>query len=336
MKIGEKRPLTFLIATVLLIVGFTPAFAEVSSLETDYSFYGKGDQIRFSGTVEEDSIGLVSIVIRNPTDKFVLLTQAIINSDNTFERIVETEPKITVEGTYNATAFIINMTAGSLTSFDYTVSKIPNSIPETKTNNEQVIVSEPLGPFSSNIESEISNVENSSKSTLADFVDPTKDPQYYINRYNNEVAYKEWFDNNYLNLTIEEAVGYEKISTIIETQESESELSTKEIILTEIIPTAQASTIVEPTMLDFENKSELTSMLLALGGLAVLFGAVYGIKLKVDNNTERISNNRETIKKKLLGNILHHDPLDMIRDRLAKGEIGVDEYTKVKNALKKE
>ena len=77
-------------------------------------------------------------------------------------------------------------------------------------------------------------------------------------------------------------------------------------------------------------------MLLALGGLAVLFGAVYGIKLKVDNNTERISNNRETIKKKLLGNILHHDPLDMIRDRLAKGEIGVDEYAKVKNALKKE
>jgi len=384
MKMKEKRPLTFLIATVLLIVGFTPAFAEVTSLETDYSFYGKGDQIRFSGTVEEDSTGLVTIVIRNPADKFVLLAQAIINSDNTFERIVETEPKITVEGTYNATAFIINMTVGSPTSFDYTLSKIPNSIPETETNNEQVIVSEPLGPsISSNIESEINNVENSSESKLADFVDPTKDPQYYIDRYNNEVVYKEWFDNNYPNLTIEEAVGYElpkladfvdptkdpqyyidrynnevvykewfdnnypnltieeavgyeKISIIIETQESELELSTKEIISTEIIPTAQASTIVESTMLDFENKSELTSMLLALGGLAVLFGAVYGIKLKVDNNTERISNNRETIKKKLLGNILHHDPLDVIRDRLAKGEISVDEYIQVKNALKKE
>jgi len=38
----------------------------------------------------------------------------------------------------------------------------------------------------------------------------------------------------------------------------------------------------------------------------------------------------------LLGNILHHDPLDVIMDRLAKGEISVDEYVKVKNALKKE
>ena len=32
--------------------------------------------------------------------------------------------------------------------------------------------------------------------TIAPFVDPTKDPQYYINRYNNEKNYKEWFDTN--------------------------------------------------------------------------------------------------------------------------------------------
>jgi len=123
---------------------------------------------------------------------------------------------------------------------------------------------------------------------------------------------------------------------MIETQESESEFSTEEIINPEIIPDAQASTIVEANMPNFENNSELFSMLLALGGLAVLFGAVYGIKLKVDNNAEQISKNQTTIKKKLLGNILHHDPLDVIRDRLAKGEISVEEYYKVKNALKKE
>ena len=44
---------------------------------------------------------------------------------------------------------------------------------------------------------------------LADFVDPTKEPTYYLNRYYNEPAYKQWFDKNYPGLTIEEAVGYD-------------------------------------------------------------------------------------------------------------------------------
>jgi len=45
------------------------------------------------------------------------------------------------------------------------------------------------------------------KSKIASFVDPKKDPQHYINRYNKEKKYKEWFDKNYPKLTIEEAVG---------------------------------------------------------------------------------------------------------------------------------
>ncbi len=34
------------------------------------------------------------------------------------------------------------------------------------------------------------------------FPDPNKDPQYYIDRYNNEPAYKEWFDRNFPDQTI--------------------------------------------------------------------------------------------------------------------------------------
>jgi len=44
---------------------------------------------------------------------------------------------------------------------------------------------------------------------IASFVDPTKDPQYYIDRYNNEKNYKDWFDKNYPDMTIYEAVGLE-------------------------------------------------------------------------------------------------------------------------------
>jgi hypothetical protein len=50
-----------------------------------------------------------------------------------------------------------------------------------------------------------------SKSTLASFVDETKDPQSYVDRYNNEESYQEWFDDNYPQYSsIYEAVGLEE------------------------------------------------------------------------------------------------------------------------------
>jgi len=51
------------------------------------------------------------------------------------------------------------------------------------------------------------------KPKLADFVDPKKGSQHYIDRYNKEKKYKAWFDKNYPNLTIEEAVGLKPTKT---------------------------------------------------------------------------------------------------------------------------
>ena len=46
---------------------------------------------------------------------------------------------------------------------------------------------------------------------IAPFVDQTKDPQHYVDRYNNEPTYKEWFDENYSQYSsIYEAVGLEE------------------------------------------------------------------------------------------------------------------------------
>jgi len=44
----------------------------------------------------------------------------------------------------------------------------------------------------------------------APFVDESKDPQHYVDRYNNEIRYKEWFDATYPEYSsIQEAVGLE-------------------------------------------------------------------------------------------------------------------------------
>ena len=53
-------------------------------------------------------------------------------------------------------------------------------------------------------------IHKSITTKIAPFVDPDKDPQDYVDRYNNESSYKKWFDSNYPEYdSIEQAVGLE-------------------------------------------------------------------------------------------------------------------------------
>ncbi len=113
-----KTP-TISLMTLLLVSTITPAFSEVTSFELDKIFYTKGDQISFSGTVNEESKGLVTIVIRDSNGEFVLLTQAYIQPDNTFQRSLDADKKFKDHGIHNATAFILDLTKGKIISFDF-------------------------------------------------------------------------------------------------------------------------------------------------------------------------------------------------------------------------
>jgi len=322
-----------------------PAFAEVNTIQTDRLFYSNGDKIIFSGTVDNDSTGLVTIVIRDSNDKFVLLTQAIIEFDNTFERGIDSNEKFSVHGIYNATAFLVNMTEGELTRFDYSLDGSPVS---PSVSNLQGSSQGPATITNSQISKSESEPEPISK--IASFVDPTKDPQHYIDRYDNELAYKEWFDSNYPDLTIYEAVGIAPVE-LTEEIPLDSIINEPPTSTQETSQSLVESSIVRPS-LDTEN-AEVGQLLLALGGLGVLFGAVYGVKRRVDsntvqiaenktkiekkvgNNSEQISQNRFWLKKKLMSLKSNNEPVMVIKERLAKGEITVDEYYKLLRALKK-
>ena len=70
---------------------------------------------------------------------------------------------------------------------------------------------------------------NSKKSLgMASFVDTSKDPQSYVDRYNNEPTYKEWFDENYSQYdSIYQAVGLDESTVTVEpTVESTVESTT--------------------------------------------------------------------------------------------------------------
>ena len=88
----------------------------------------------------------------------------------------------------------------------------------------------------------VEEVDVNVKKTLS-FVDPKKDPHEYLKRYLKESKYKDWFNRNYPNFTIYDAVGLTE-SDYLEMKRRlfpESEYITKEIQ-----PTKQIKSSNEP------------------------------------------------------------------------------------------
>ena len=282
--LNKKRYPSYSLALLFLVALINPAFGEVTSLQTNNNSFIMGDEIEFSGTVEEDSTGLVTIVIRDPNNEFVLLTQATINYDNTFQKSVGIESRFTQNGIYNSTGFILNMTKG-ITS-EFIVSLNENGFNNEVTTN--VFVSE-TNNDNDNIIIETNDNSIETNTINSDFVDSNKDPSYYLQRYYSEPAYKSWFDKNYPGQTIEETVGYtenvEKIKSTV-----------NEIIDKEIIPEVQASSIVVPDQNEADN-SDMAKISLSVAVLVILFGVVYIVKRQVDDNSRQISINKDTIRK---------------------------------------
>jgi hypothetical protein len=299
----------------------TPIFAEVTNLQID-SKTSINNQIGFFGTVEKESNGLITIVIRDFNDDFIMLTQAQINSDYSFEKIIDMKNKFSNLGMYNATGFILNMTKGVVANFEVVQNGIQvESIDETN----EVNVIEPVAklieePINENTLVELSEEEIITNSVIVDFVDSSKDPQHYVDRYYNEKSYKSWFDKNYPQLTIEQAVGITEVRAVVQ-----------EVITKEILPEAEAlsiQNITQPT-----NNVETAQILVAITALVILFGTVYGVKRHVDNNSRQISINRDTIRRKIIQPIIGSNPKEILQTRLAKGDITLEEYEKIKLKL---
>ena len=343
----SKKPIFFL-TTIILLSGILPAFAEVAEIQLDKTTYVKGDIINVKGTVTKDASGLVTIVLRDPNDKFVLLSQAFIQTDDSFEKAIPINEKFQVLGAYNATAFVLNMTAGMTQSFELvgviTEEKVDSNDDllltgsefETVLKEESKTINREFEPSPDDTKTQIekepkketqSEILIDNKSKIADFVDKNKEPEYYLDRYYNEPVYQSWFDRNYPNLTIEEAIGYP-------TPKNPQVESIRDFVGTEIIPEAQASSTVA-SISESENNSDIAHIGLAIGGMAVLFGAVYGIKKKTDINSKHISLNRDTIRRKIFSPIIDSNPMGIIQARLAKGEITIREYEKLKQKLEK-
>ena len=210
----NNKKISFLSLLSLAVLSINPAFAEVISLQTNNDSFMMGEKIKFSGTIGEKSMGLVTIVIRDQNNEFVLLTQSTINPDNTFERTLNIDDEFTQNGTYTATGFILNMTKGILTGFNVILD-------DNRTDQENVL---------ENTENEI-----------------IKNEQNYDVKNSEEQILDEKAKNK-------------------------------------IIPEVQPMSVIE-TKQSKENNSDIAKISWTLGALAILFGAVYGVKRQADSNS---------------------------------------------------
>jgi hypothetical protein len=91
------------------------------------------------------------------------------------------------------------------------VSEDREDVKITVTEPAPVAQPEPTSEPEPISEPEPTSEPESSELGIAPFVDPTKDPQSYVDRYNNEPKYKEWFDKTYPEYSsIYQAVGLDE------------------------------------------------------------------------------------------------------------------------------
>ncbi len=124
-----------------------PAYAEVTSLQTTSSFYKGGSTIYFSGTVLASDPPNVTILVFDPTNKFILLASGNADNNHQFQISVDTstsdnQQKFTLKGTYNATAFIATKENGKTVNFVFSPDGSMISSPIPSQNNEQNTISQ--------------------------------------------------------------------------------------------------------------------------------------------------------------------------------------------------
>ena len=169
------------------------AFGEVVEITTDKSAYYDGDTILVSGIVSTElPVTSISVVIFDPArSTFVAVAPAMSNADGSFSVSIHVGgPLWASYGNYPIQATSEN------TSKETVVEYLEPTVPSTQESTPEPTSNSTPAP---------------ELKIPAHFVDESKSPQSYVDRYYNEINYKEWFDTYYSQYSsIYEAVGLEE------------------------------------------------------------------------------------------------------------------------------
>ena len=187
----------------MFVLLFIPAYADVLGVSTNKSVYNNGETITVSGKVKYNgNIPSIIIQILNPAkNNFADIGSIVPKKDGTFSATFKTGgPTWTSPGIYT-----VKISYGGISETTFELKQIKNTTekPSTTPSNQQT-------QNENTIKDTQQKQSNEPKTHIPDFPSLDKSPQYYIDRYNNEVDYKSWFDFQFPGKTIEQVVGYEK------------------------------------------------------------------------------------------------------------------------------
>ena len=183
---------------LLIPLSFSSASGAVEDFTTNKSLFHKDDSLIISGNVSYDAeMPFVTIQIFTPgKSNFAGVDQVPVNSDGSFSATFHAGgPTWTSDGSYSIK---ITYDGSMEKSIEYKKLSTTTNPPTTNPLTTNLPTTNPPPP---------TELTTPTPKPIPSFVDPEKDPHYYIDRYNNEAIYKEWFDENYPGYTIKEAVG---------------------------------------------------------------------------------------------------------------------------------
>ncbi len=308
----HERP--FVLSCILVIASsmIIPAYADVLSFKTDKTFYGKTSTIVFSGTVEEDDYGeLVTIVIDDPSGEFVLLIQAFPDVDNKFQKSVDVGKFYTAAGIYNATAFITNKTNGKIVDFDIEKQRLivippsePKSEPE-QSQEDETVSNTPTDQSSGTVTNEKSIQEK-----IKERIEAAK-------KLKELQSMPSQASENQVNQTTDNA---DVENTISGDNSNDAEDESE--------PLPETTTSFDPNLL---------YIALSIAGAGGAGAVVYSMRNKSkprDYSSYFSSSEKTEVSEKPSAQSEDDYALMILKNRLAKGEITIDEFNELKKALK--
>ena len=179
---------------------------DIGSLQTLGNKFYQGDEslIKIFGEINEYLQGAKLTIIVTYPDGEIVGQQIFVTKDgefNTFHSLTENSQI----GSHKITADYGGKIIGSV-YFD--VGSAAEKAAIDKAEAERVAAEKEAAEKAVEQAAREKAEKEATKSKQAlDFVDQSKDPSYYVNRYNSESAYKDWFDTSFPNYTIWEGIG---------------------------------------------------------------------------------------------------------------------------------
>ena len=290
-----------------------PAYAEVTSVQTDRTFYTPGSKIHFTGTVAKDDYQkLVNIVIHDPTGNFVLITGGFSSADSTYQITQDAGNQFRVKGTYNATAFIGKESDGKTVRIDFSPDGSPviHQTPQTQTVQNN--------PYSSSSQSQGSTQttqNNAQTSTTGTSNDPSVD-QIIQQRIDEAKKLKELLDQQkgkHVNTELSENIGVVDYGSPI------------------LVNAGLASNLFG--QYDFKN---VLYPLIALGGIGIVVAILFSRKRFAMPQLNTLSTQKPIEAPLTIPSSDEPEEdyaLMILRNRLVKGEISVEDFKSIKEVL---